>query len=117
MTDFIETKKVMQPHLPLLIEAAVNISLNTDISFNVREVTIHFLEEIGDTFGKYMVKKQMMTLIQKVVDCGFRIAAESTEEYADDEESPHTLAMYMLYNYASEIPNPIAYPIFKTNIV
>ena len=59
----------------------------------------------------------MTTLISKVVDCGFRIAAESTEEYADDEESPHTLSLYMIYNYASEIPNPIAYPIFKTNIV
>jgi hypothetical protein len=53
----------MQPHLPLLIEAAVNISLNQDISFNVREVTIHFLEEIGDTFAKYLVKKQLMPQI------------------------------------------------------
>lgn len=64
-----------------------------------------------------MVKKQFMPQIQKIVDCGFRIAAESTEEYADDEESPHTLSMYMLYNYASEIPNPIAYPVFKSNIL
>jgi hypothetical protein len=59
----------------------------------------------------------MTTLIQKVVDCGFRLAAESTEEFADDEESPHTLALYMIYNFASEVPNPVAYPIFKTNIL
>jgi hypothetical protein len=44
MTDFLGEKRVLQPHLPLLIEAAINISLNTELSFNVREVSIYFLE-------------------------------------------------------------------------
>lgn len=59
----------------------------------------------------------MTGLIQKIINCGFFIAAESTEDYADDEESPHSLALYMLYNYASELPNPTIYPIFKMNIL
>jgi len=49
----------MQPHLPLVVNAAISVSKNTELSFNVREVTIHFLEEIGDQFGKYLAKKQM----------------------------------------------------------
>lgn len=45
------------------------------------------------------------------------MAAESEEDFADDEETPQTLAMYMLYNYASEVPNATAYPIFKALIL
>ena len=59
MTDFLESRKVLQPHLPMLIEAACSVSLNQDIPFNVREVTIHFLELLGDAFGKTLVKKQL----------------------------------------------------------
>ena len=101
----------------MIVDAAIGVSNNKEISFNVREVTIHFLEEIGDAFGKFMAKKQMTALIQKIINCGFFIAAESTEDFADDEESPHSLALYMLYNYASELPNPTIYPIFKMNIL
>ncbi len=57
MTDFLESKKLMQPYLEKVITGAIAVSLNQNLSFNVREVTIHFLEEIGDTFGKYMAKK------------------------------------------------------------
>lgn len=73
MTDFLEVKKLLRPHLPLLIEAAINVSLNQDLSQNVREVTIHFLELIGDTFGKGLVKKNM-DLVHKIVECGFKLA-------------------------------------------
>lgn len=59
----------------------------------------------------------MTSLLQKIIECGFAIAAESTEDYADDEESPHTLSMYMLYSYASEVPNPTIYPIFKALVL
>ena len=107
----------MQPHLPLLVDAAVNISLNVDISFNVREVTIHFLELVGETFSSYFVKKNMLDRVQQIVNCGFRLACESTEDYPDEEESPHTLSLYMLYNFASEVPAHTAYPIFKSNIL
>ena len=42
--EFVEIKKVLAPHLPLLIDAALKISLNTDFSINLREVTMLFLE-------------------------------------------------------------------------
>jgi hypothetical protein len=58
LTDFLDYKKLITPYLPILIDAAVNISLNADISFNVKEVTIHFLEEIGHDFCSYFVKKK-----------------------------------------------------------
>ena len=117
MTDFLEIKSVIKPHLPMLIEAAVNISENKDFPFNVREVTIHFLELIGDNFSKYLVKQKQLPLIQSIVDAGFKIASESTEEYADEEESPHSVSLYMLYNFACEVPNSLIYPIFKGNVL
>lgn len=63
MTDFLESKKVMQRHLELVVKAAINVSKNRELSFNVREVTIYFLENCGDSFGKYMAKKQMIPML------------------------------------------------------
>ena len=51
------------------------------------------------------------------MDAGFKIAMESTEEYNDEEDSPHDLSLYMLYNYAVEVPNETIYPLFKANIL
>ena len=45
------------------------------------------------------------------------MACEDTEEFPDEEDSPHYLALCMLYNFASEVPNEVAYPIFKQNIL
>lgn len=44
LNEFVEIKKVLAPHLPLLIEAAIKISLNSDFSVNLREITMLFLE-------------------------------------------------------------------------
>lgn len=70
LTDFLEVKKVMQPHLELVVKAAITVSKTTTLSFNVREVTIHLLEEIGDSFGKYLAKKHH-AMIQAIVETGF----------------------------------------------
>ena len=99
----------------MVIEAAINVSINTDFLFNTREVTISFLEEVGGLLGKYLVKKHP-EMIQKIIDAGFKIAAESEEEYGDDEDSTHDLALIMLEVYACEVPDTIIYPIFKQNI-
>jgi len=53
----------MQRHLELVVKAAINVSKNRELSFNVREVTIYFLENCGDSFGKYMAKKQMIPML------------------------------------------------------
>jgi hypothetical protein len=68
----------------MVVDAAIAVSLNRELAFSVREVTIHFLEEIGSEFGKYLAKKQMTHMLQKIIECGFSIAAESTEDFADD---------------------------------
>ena len=44
LNEFIDLKKVMRPHLPLLIDAALKISLNQDFGLNLRELTMLFLE-------------------------------------------------------------------------
>jgi hypothetical protein len=99
-----------------LIEAAINISLNTDLSFNVREVSIYFLEQIGDTFAKHLTKKHPEVL-REVINAGFKLACEDDSEFPDEEESPHSLSLFMLHNYAIEVPLLIVYPIFKENII
>jgi hypothetical protein len=116
MTDFLSEKRVLQPHLPLLIEAATNIALNTDLAFNVREVAIYFLEQIGDTFSKYLVKKHP-NVLREVVNSGFKLCCEDDSEFPDEEESPHSLSLYMLHNFAIEVPIQIIYPLFKENIL
>ena len=57
LTDFFETPKVLRPHLGLLIDASMNVSSNTELPLNVRSTTIYFLEQLGDTFSKFLVKK------------------------------------------------------------
>lgn len=79
LKEFIPNKKVIRPHLEMLVEAALNISMNTDLQSNLREATINFLEELGDDFGKYMSKK-MPVLVQKIIAAGFTIAAEDDED-------------------------------------
>ena len=116
LTDFFETKKVLRPHLPLLGEAAINISLNVDLQANVRQTTLFFLEEIGETFGRALAKKNQ-EMIRRIVDCGFKVACEDTEEYPDEDDSPHYMALCMLYSFAAEVPNEVAYPIFKERVL
>lgn len=114
-TEFFETPKVIKPHLTMLVEAACNISQNANLSFNVRSTTIFFLEEIGMTLASFLVKKHPQ-LLEKVIQTGFTIACEDTEEYGEGEETPHMLALEMLYSFASEVPNEVVYPIFQKNV-
>ena len=57
LTDFFEVPKVLRPHLSILIDAAVNLSGNADLSMNVRSTTLFFLEQLGQSFAKHLVKK------------------------------------------------------------
>lgn len=98
----------------MLVEAALNISMNTELQSNLREATINFLEELGEENAKFMVKRNP-SLIQKIIAAGFTIAAEDTEE-KDEQDNTLEFALYLLYKYASEVPNPVAWPLFKANI-
>jgi hypothetical protein len=80
----------------------------------LREATINFLEELGEDFGKFMSKK-MPVLIQKIIAAGFTIAAEDDTD-RDDQDNTVEFALYLLFKFASEVPNPVAWPLFKANI-
>lgn len=99
----------------MLVEAACNISENKDLQLNVRTTTLLFLEMTGERFNSRLAKKSG-ELLRKVIQSGFKIACEDTEEFADEEDTPHDLALSMLYVYACELPNEVVYPIFKHNI-
>ena len=62
LTDFIETPKILRPHLSIVIEAAISLSVNSEMSLNVRSTTLYFLEQLGDTFAKHLVKKDAQKL-------------------------------------------------------
>jgi hypothetical protein len=106
----------LTPHLPLLIEAALKISSAQDYSINLREITMLFLEQIGENYSKYLVKKAGVAVIDKIVEIGFTIASESEEGYENEQDTPHQLALYMLFSYSSEIPNNVIYPLMMKHV-
>lgn len=114
--EFVEIKKVLAPHLPMLIEAALKISATPEYSLNLREITLLFLEQVADNYSKYLVKKIGKQIIEKIIVTGFQIASESEQDYEDEQETPHTLALYMIYSYSCEVPHNIIYPIIMQNV-
>lgn len=87
--EFVEIKKVLAPHLPLLIDAALKVSLNKEFNVNLREITMLFLEQIAENYSKYLVKKAGTQIIDKIIEAAFIIASESEEDYEEGQETPH----------------------------
>ena len=79
--EFVEIKKVLGPHLPLIIEKALLISGNQDHSTNLREVTILFLELISEKYARVLIKNHGMGFIEKIFEVGFKIVSEDPEIY------------------------------------
>jgi hypothetical protein len=111
LNEFVEIKKVLAPHLLLLIDAALKISLNKEFSVNLREVTMLFLEQIADNYSKYLVKKAGTHVIDKIIEAGFTIASESEEDYEQGQETPHQFGLYLVFSYSTAITYQIMYPI------
>lgn len=111
LNEFVEIKKVLAPHLPLLIEGALKISLNKEFSVNLREVTMLFLEQIGENYSKYLVKKAGTQIIERIMQAGFQIASESEEDFEEGQETPHQFALYLIFSYSTAISYQIMYPI------
>lgn len=44
LNEFVEIKKLLAPHLPILIDAALKIAINKDYQFNLREIVMVFME-------------------------------------------------------------------------
>ena len=111
--EFVEIKKVLGPHLPMIIEKALLISANKDFGVNLREVTLLFLELISEKYARVLIKKHGMNFVDKIIEEGFKIASEDPELYDQNEASPPTMAVQMLYSYACTVPNEKVYPIFQ----
>jgi hypothetical protein len=114
--EFVEIKKVLAPHLPILIEAALKISLNRDLSINLREITMLFLEQIAENYSKYLVKKAGPGLLERIVEAAFTIASEAEEDYDDGQETPHQLALYLVFSYSSCISYQLMYPLVMKQV-
>lgn len=111
LNEFAEVKKVLGPHIKLLVEAAIKISRNTDYSVNLREVTMLFLEQVAENYSRILIKRGHKDLIEQVIETGFIIASENEQDFEGEEENPHTLALYLIFSYADEVPNEIVFPI------
>jgi len=55
--EFVEVKKVLKPHLNLLIEAALKISVNEEYSMNLRELTLLFLEMVAENYNASLASR------------------------------------------------------------
>jgi hypothetical protein len=63
LNEFVEFKKVLGPHLPLVIEKAVLISQDADFSVNLREVTLLLLELTAEHYSKLLIKKHGLNFL------------------------------------------------------
>jgi hypothetical protein len=109
--EFAEIKKVLGPHLPIIIEKALVIAANMDYTNNLREVTMLFLELIAENYSKVLIKNHGMAFIDKVFEVGFQIASEDPELYTGMEDTPPHLAVNMLYTYACIVHTEKVFPI------
>ena len=80
---------MLRPHLPAIIEKALQIAGNPDYGVNLREVTMLFLELIAENYARVLIKNHGTKFIEAIVECGFNIASEDPERYGtNDEETP-----------------------------
>lgn len=73
--------------MSLLIDAALKISAHPDYSLNLREITLLFLELIGENYSRYIVKKAGTPMIERIIETGFQIASESEEGYDEEQDT------------------------------
>ena len=71
--EFIDYKKVIKPHLELIMTAALNIVKNPDHEKNLREVTLLFLELISEKYARIMIKKHGSGFLNKFLMQDFRL--------------------------------------------
>jgi len=69
--EFIDYKKVIKPHLNMIMEAALNIVKNPEHEKNLREVTLLFLELISEKYARILIKKHGPEFIKQIFDAGF----------------------------------------------
>jgi hypothetical protein len=77
LNEFVEIKKVLAPHLHILIDAALKISSSNTFSLNLRELTMLFMEQIAENYSRFILKKGGAPLIERIIETGFAIASEN----------------------------------------
>ena len=105
--EFIEYRKVIRPHLELIIKAALTIVKNPDHANNLREVTLLFLELISEKYARVLLKNHGAGFIAEIFEAGFAIAAEdpTTWEGMDKDDTPPVAAMQMMHQYCVDLPD------------
>ncbi len=99
--EFVEIKKVLSSHLPMLIDAALKVSSNQNYSLNLREITLMFLELVAEKYGRVMAKKAGgMAIIENIVNTGFMIASENEEEYQEEQETRNYYFVQLFSTYS-----------------
>jgi len=118
LMEFIYIKKIMRPHVPMMVECALNVFQNKDLANYVREVAITFVEELGEFFARPLAKKNP-EVIRQIIQAGFKIACEEKDDIEEEEyeDQPCDFALHLLFKYAEECPNDFIYPVFKQNLV
>lgn len=111
--EFVEIKKVLRPHLPLVIEKALLIAANADYGVNLREVTLLFLELIAEKYARALISKHGMNFIDQIIGACFQIASEDPALYEGQEDSPPNEAVSVIYAFACNAPNAKVYPIIE----
>ena len=109
--EFAEIKKVLGPHLPIIIQKAIDISANTEYGNNLREVTMLFLELIAENYWRVLIKNHGTAFVDKVFEVGFKIASEDPSLYEGQEESPPQFAVSMVFTYCSCVHTEKVFPI------
>jgi hypothetical protein len=62
------------------------------------------------------VKKAGPGLLERIVEAAFTIASEAEEDYDDGQETPHQLALYLVFSYSSCISYQLMYPLVMKQV-
>lgn len=114
INELAEIKKVLAPHLALLIQAALKISVYKEYSLNLREITLMFLELVSENYAKFLQKRLGKEVIEQIVQTGFVIASESEEMYEGEQETrklifnliPYSSHLVLVYDLQLFLRNP-----------
>lgn len=88
LNELVEIKRVLAPHLVILIDAALKISAHKDYSLNLREVTLYFLELVCENYSRQLTKTSSgKEIIDRIIEVGFHIASESEEGFENEEDT------------------------------
>ncbi len=77
-TDLNEVPGFLNPHLEILVELSVRVSLRKEFQMNLREMGIYFLQQCLDKKAKVVKNNPQMAKL--IMETGFKLACEPEEE-------------------------------------